>query len=180
MVQDRSKAAVGISMAAVVAATLAWVRSRRAQAAPGAEFALPEEFIELIAAIGASVDTIDSNVARLITELTQLAFNVQGWPENADSGTALRPAIATTGTRMPFLVIPSGFALVIKSWFLNPGLLQVGFSLAECLNVNQAFTLLPNETVNYYIKNANAVYISATAAGCFANLTVEQRRGGGG
>jgi hypothetical protein len=51
--------------------------------------------------------------------------------------------------------------------------------MAECSNVNQSYPLLPSEVVGYQIQNANQLYIAATAAGCFACLTVEKWKGGG-
>ena len=179
MAEDRhAKGAAVMSTAAAIAAVLALLKSRKVGAEPG-EFTLPDEFLQLIAAIAASSDTIDTNVQKIIEELCTLAIAVQGWPANTDSLTALRVAVAVTGTRLPSITIPSGLAMVLKAWALNPGWLQIGASVAECANVNQSFPLLPNEVVAYQVQNADQIYVAATAAGCFVCLTVEQRRGGG-
>jgi len=178
MAENRdAKVAAGMSTAAAIAAALAWINSKKVGAAP--EFTLPEEFVQLVAAIAASTDTIDATTQRIIEELATLAISVQGWPGNTDSLTALRVAVAVTGTRLPSIAIPSGMSMVIKAWALNPGWLQVGASIAECTNVNQSFPLLPTEVVIYQVQNADQIYIAGTAVGCFACLTVEQRRGGG-
>lgn len=175
--------AAGMSTAAAIAAGLALLAAmKRAEAAPPGEVPeIPQELVQLIIAIAASADAVDDNTRAIIAAIKALSFEgALGWPPNVNSGTALRIAIATTGTRMPYIAVPSGMALVIKAWPLNPGWLQVGFSLAECTNVNQSYPLLPNESVGYFIQNADEVYIAATVAGCFACLTVEQRKGGGG
>jgi len=181
MAQDNKDArvATGISITAAIAAALAWINSRKVGVAPpGGELVLPDEFVQLIIAIAAKAGTIDNSIQKVIQELTTLAINVQGWPANTDSLTALRVAVAVTGTRLPSITIPSGMSLVIKAWALNPGWLQVGASLGECTNINQSFPLLPSEVVAYQVQNADQIYIAANAAGCFACLTVEQRRGG--
>jgi hypothetical protein len=176
----KAGAALGISITGAIAAALAYINSRKASAAPGGEVILPEEFMQLIIAIAASTDNVDSNINQIIQALNTLAINVQGWPANADSLAALRVDILMTGTQLPFIPIPGGMSLVIKAWALNAGWLQVGASRAECQNVNQSFPLLPSEIVAYQIQNADQIWIAANAAGCFACLTVEQRRKGGG
>ena len=176
MTSQASKVAAGMSTAAAIAAALAWINSRKVQAAGD----IPEELVALIAAIAASADSTDTSTIQILQEITKLAINVQGWPSSTDSITALRVAVLPTGTRMPQIVVPSGMALFIKAWGLNPGWLQVGASLSECVNINQSFPLLPNETVWYFVGNAEDIYIAGTVAGCFACLTVEQRRRGGG
>lgn len=168
-----AKAAAGMSTASAVMAAIALLKS-------GKTAGIPDELMQLVIAIAGSADAIDTNTLDTVAAIKALSLVGLGWPPNTDSGTALRVAIATTGTRMPYIAVPSGMALVIKAWPLNPGWLQVGFSQAECTNVNQSYSLLPNETVGYFIQNAESVYIAATVAGCFACLTVEQNKRGGG
>jgi hypothetical protein len=181
MAEDRKAgaAALGISIPAVILAAVAL--SKKAQAAPpGGEFTLPKEFIDLIIAIAAESDAINKNIGTVISTLRELSISVQGWPANTDSIAAVRVDITpATGRQLPDLRIPSGMALVIKAWALNPGWLQIGGSMAECSNVNQSYPLLPSEVVGYQIQNANQLYIAANAAGCFACLTVEKWKGGG-
>jgi len=169
MGEQASRVAAVMSTSAAIAAAYALTRKVKA-ATPGE---IPQEMWDLVMAMAASLEDIEA-------ALNKLSINVQGWPENAEGLTALRVAIAVTGTRLPFIAVPSGMSLVIKAWALNPGWLQVGNTLAECVNINQSFPLLPNEIVGYQIKNAEDKCIAATVAGCFACLTVEQYRGGGG
>lgn len=186
MAEDRKAgAALAISIPTAIMAAVAL--AKKVQAAPGEELILPKEFIDLVIAIAASSEQIDDGVQKLIQELAKLGINVQGWPANTDSITGLRVAInPAAGMQLPSIVVPSGMALVIKAWALNPAWLFVGPSLGEAGNINQSFPLLPSEVVTYQVENADQIYIAgltaggAPTAGCFACLTVEQRRRGGG
>jgi len=176
---QKAGAALAISIPAAIAAALAL--SKKAQAAPpGGELVLPKEVIDLIIAIAASGDAIEKKLA-------ELAIDVKGWPANTDSMTGLRVAInPAAGMQLPSILVPSGMTLVIKAWALNPAWLFVGPSLGEAGNINQSFPLLPSEVVSYQVENADQIYIAGLTAGgvptagCFACLTVEQRRRGGG
>jgi hypothetical protein len=179
---DHAKAAAFGSFAATIAAVAAWLNSRKVA---GGDFVLPPEVIQLLIAWAATTDDIKALVTDILNA-TSGGGGGAGWPPNADSITSLRVAITpATGVQLPSIVIPSGMAVVIKAYALNPAWLWVGASEAECGQVNQAFPLLPNETVSYQIEDANQVYIAAmtpggvATAGCFACVTVEQRRGGG-
>jgi hypothetical protein len=181
---NKAGAALAISIPAAIAAALALAKKTQGT---GGELVLPKEFVDLVVAIAATSDDINSNTQAIIQALNELAINVQGWPQNADSITGLRVAInPPTGVQLPSIVIPSGMALVIKAWALNPAWLFVGASVGEASNINQSFYLLPSETVSYFVENADHLYIAAmtaagvATAGCFACLTVEQRRRGGG
>ena len=176
--KDSGKAGVVIGSAAAVVAAIAL--ARRVQAAPGTVI-LDPAIKELLIAIAEAQTGLLAGVGQLIAlvEKLQLTGAFQGWPPNTDGITSLRVAIAVTGTQLPYIAVPSGMSLVIKAWALNPGWLQVGASLAECTSINQSFPLLPNEVVGYFVQNAEQLYIAATVAGCFACLTVEQRKGGG-
>lgn len=125
-------------------------------------------------------ESIYTKLDELVSAIKSLTLRFQGWPHNADGITALRVAIAITGTHLPYIAVPSGMVLIIKAWALNPAgsWLQVGGTLGECVNVNQSFPLLPSEVVGYQVQNANQIWIAATAAPSFASLTVEQRRRG--
>lgn len=177
MAKDGTKVAVGISTGAAIVAALAWLKTGKAQAAEG----IPDELMNLMIAIAGSVEKIDENTLATVAAIKQLALEGGlGWPPNAQAITSLRVAVAVNGTQLPYIAIPSGMALVIKAWPLNAGWLQVGNSRSECTNVNQSFPLIPSEIVTYYVENADQVWIAGTVAGCFACLTAEQRKGGGG
>jgi len=178
MAEDRGARA--ISLGAAIAAALAFINSKKASAAPPGEVTFPKEVVQLLVALAESSDTIEGDLKKIARGLADLSISVQGWPANTDSITSIRVAIApATGLQMPDIRVPSGMSLIIKAWTLNPGILQVGASLAECSNVNQSFPLLPNEIVAYQVQNANQIYIAANAAGCTVCLTVEKWKGGG-
>jgi hypothetical protein len=179
-----ARAAAVFSAGAAIAAALALINSRKAAAG---EAVIPDEVIELIIAIAASSEDIKTGLQEAIRLLRDLGISVQGWPANTDSITGLRVAInPPAGMQLPSIVVPSGMALVIKAWALNPAWLFVGPSLGEVSNINQSFPLLPSEVVTYQVENADQIYIAGLTAGgvptagCFACLTVEQRRRGGG
>jgi hypothetical protein len=178
---DSAKVAAGASITAAIAAALAYINSRK-----GGEVVIPDELIQLIVALAASSQDIKSTTQSILNVLAA-AGGGQGWPANTDSMTGLRVAInPATGVQLPDIAVPSGMTLVIKAWALNPAWLWVGPTLAESHNINQSFYLLPSEVVTYQVENANQVYIAGmtaggvATAGCFACLTVEQRRRGGG
>lgn len=178
---EHAKAAALGSFAATVAAVAAWLNSRKVA---GGDFVLPDEVIQLLIAWAGTTDDIKSLVTDILNAMN--GGGGGGWPPNADAITSLRVAITpATGVQLPSIIIPSGMAIVIKAYALNPAWLWVGASEAECGQVNQAFPLLPNEIVSYQVEDANQIYIAAmtpggvATAGCFACLTVEQRRGGG-
>lgn len=180
---DSAKIAAVGSVAATIAAVAAWLNSRKAAAG---EAVIPDEVIKLLIAIASASDDTRAAVQEIVNLLGDLGINV-GWPANADSITSLRVPITppTPGVQLPSIFIPSGMALVIKAYALNPAWIWVGATAAEASNVNQSFPLLPNEIVTYQVENANQIYVAAmtpagvATAGCFACLTVEQRRGGG-
>jgi hypothetical protein len=175
-----ARAAAGFSAVAAIAAALALLRKPVA----GGQPVIPDEVIQLLIALAGSSDEINATVQEI---LQALGAGGQGWPANTDSITGLRVAInPPTGVQLPSIIIPSGMALVIKAWALNPAWLFVGPTVAEAGNINQAFYLMPSETVTYFVENADQIYVAGMTpggvptAGCFACLTVEQRRRGGG
>jgi len=175
---DEAKVAAVGSVTATIAAIAAWLNSRKVAAGE-----IPDEVIRLLIAIAATSNDIKGTAQQI---LEALGVGGQGWPANGDSITALRVAInPATGVQLPAIFIPSGMALVIKAWALNPAWVWVGATAAEARNINQSFPLLPSETVNYQVENADQIWVAAmtplgvATLGCFACLTVEQRRGGG-
>jgi len=172
--------AVGFAGTAIGAA-IAWLNQKKAAAG---ESVIPDEVVQLLIAIAAASEDTKQTVAQI---LAALGAGGQGWPANTDSITGLRVAInPAAGMQLPSIVVPSGMTLVIKAWALNPAWLFVGPSLGEAGNINQSFPLLPSEVVTYQVENADQIYIAGLTAGgvptagCFACLTVEQRRRGGG
>jgi len=180
MGDQATKVAAAMSTGTAIALAIGWLNANKAKAA---EQAIPEELMNLVIAIANSADKVDEQTLGIIAAINNLSLGGGlGWPLNANAITALRVAITpATGMRLPQIIVPSGLSLVIKAWPLNPAWLQIGGSVAECSSINQSFYLMPNEIVGYQVENANQIYIAAAGAvpGCFASLTVEQRKGGG-
>ena len=181
MAEDKSaaKMAAGVSTVAAIAATLAWLNSRKAAAAPpGEDFVLPDEFIQLIATIAATSDSIDNNLLRVITEVAKLAINVQGFPANARGVRTFTQncAVANQAYQGNDMVVPEGMSLIIKSYPTNPfgSLIRVASALSDATNINSSWPLMPNEAVGYQVQNADQMYVSATVAGMLAVFSVER------
>ena len=171
-----TKTAAGMSTAAAVFSALAWLKAGSAQAA-----GIPNELMELIIALAQSSEELEATTRAILEALA----NGMGWPENTETGVALRVTIPIGGIQIPSIPVPSGMAVLVSAWPLNPGWVHVAFSLPGCVSVEQSYPLLPGQNVSYAVKNADAIYVGGLAggggapiAGCFANVTVEQRQGG--
>lgn len=182
---EMSTLAAGMSTAAAIAAVLAWLAAaKRAKAAPPGEIpeipGIPEELVRLIIAIAASIDAIDQNTLAIIDAIKGLTLEGGlGWPPNAEgtrSFAILCPAVGTP-YQASDMIIPDGMALLIKASPLNAvgSLIFVAKTPAECTNPNSAWPLIPNESIPYFVKNANAFYVSTNIAGSIAIFTAEQR-----
>jgi len=180
MAEDRKAGVAAVmSTAAAVAAALAYINSRRAEAAPPpGELVLPDEFVQLIIAIAASAGTIDNSIQRVIQELAKLAINVQGWPPNVRHIRTFTIVCAVVGQAYPGspMTIPSGISLVIKANPINAvgSLIYVATTAAESTNPNSSYPLVPNESVSYALQNAEEVYVSSNIIGSTAIFTAEQ------
>lgn len=176
MAEDRNaRVAATLSTGAAIGLAIALINSRRVEAG---QPVIPDEVIQLIIAIADSSENIKTSTQDILHTLETLGIG-QGWPANANSITSLRVAITPiTGMQLPSIIIPSGMFLVIKAWPINPGWIQVGATAAESGQINSSWPMLPNEVVWYQVQNADEIFIAATVAGCWACLTVEQRKGG--
>jgi hypothetical protein len=67
--------------------------------------------------------------------------------------------------------------LLIKAWSVNPilSLVYVAETPANAVNVDLAWPLMPNEVVRWKLKNAEALYVSATVPACWVTISAEQR-----
>jgi hypothetical protein len=181
MSEERSpaKMAAGMSTVAAIAAALAWINSRKkVTAPPGEELTLPPEFVQLIAAIAASSDSIGNNLLKVIEELTNLSINVQGFPANTQGIRTFTKlcAIANQSYQGDDMVVPEGMSLLIKSYPTNAGasIIRVASSISDATNLNSSWPLLPNEAVGYQVKNANQIYVSASIAGSIVIFSAER------
>lgn len=178
--ENRSaKMAAGMSTAAAIAATLAWINtSKTAQAAPGNGYILPEEFVQLIVTIAANTDALDRNLLQVIDKLTKLSVNVQGFPANKPGirTFAKTCVVANQAYQGDDMVIPEGMFLLIKSYPLNPpaSIVRVASTIADATNINSSWPLAQNEAVAYQVQNANQMYVSATVAGMIVVFSAEK------
>lgn len=175
---NKAGVAAVMSTAAAVAAALAYINSKKAQAAPGGELVLPDEFVQLIIAIAASAGTIDNSIQEVIQELTKLSINVQGFPANA-RGTRSFSIVCTVANQAyqgNDMIVPEGMSLLIKSYPTNAigSLVRVASALSDATNLNSSWPLMPNEAVGYQVQNANEMYVSGTAAGLLVIFSVEK------
>lgn len=170
---------VAISIPTAIAIALAWINSRKVGAAPPpGELVLPDEFVQLIIAIAASVDATSTGIQEMIQELAKLAINVQGFPANA-RGTrsfSILCAVANQAYRGNDMIVPEGMSLIIKSYPTNAvlSLIRVASSQSDATNINSSWPLMPNEAVGYQVQNADQMYVSATAAGSLVIFSVEK------
>lgn len=180
MAEDKSsaKAALGISTVAIIAAAIAASRKPVAGAPPGGQITLPPEFVQLVAAILASSDSIDSDLLKAIDAIGKLSINVQGFPPNARGIRSFAKVCAIVGQAYEGddMTIPEGMDLIIKSYPLNPAasIVQVASSPSDATNPNSSWPLMPNEAVAFQVQNANQIYVSATIANCIVIFSAER------
>jgi hypothetical protein len=147
-------------------------------AASGQQLNIPPELIELLVAWAQVTDQINSEVAQILANLPG-GGAIQGYPPNCPSVTTStkRALVANNAMQLSDMPIPDGFALVIKAHPLNAvgSLIFVGRGQAEAINPDLAWPLVPNESVSYFVKNANALYVSSNIVGSTVVFTAEQR-----
>jgi len=177
-----SQVAIGVSAAAAITAAIAL--SKKAKAAPPGipeeAIQLPQELWNLIIAIANSIDRVDTDLDSVIDAIKSLSLEGGlGWPPNAE-GTrsfAVLCVAAATPYQASDMEIPDGMALLIKSSPFNAiaSVIFVARTPAECTNPNSAWPLALNESVPYFVKNANAFFVSTNVPGSIAVFTAEQR-----
>lgn len=171
-----AKVAAAMSTGAAIMAALAWLAGKKAQAAPPG-YELPDEFWNLLIAIAGSTDSIDTDLDTLIDQIKKLSLDVQGWPPHARTIQSVRVVCVAAATpyHLPDFAIPDGMSLCIKSWPFNGNLIYIGEDQGAATNINRIHALAASEQVFYYIENANAIWISAVAAGDSVTITSEKR-----
>lgn len=170
-----------VGSAAAIMAAIALARDRVAKAAPGDNTAFNEALLEILSAMA------ETN-GEILTAIQRFSFGngdggpeniiVQGFPPNTKTIMATRVQITALNTpiQLPQFIVPDDMELQIKGWPTNAGLIYVSDARANATNVNQVWPLLANEAIGYRIHDSEDIYISGTAIGDFAALTVEQRR----
>jgi len=179
--KNAGKAGIVLGGAAAVMAAIALAKERVALAAPEGTLTLDDATMQLLIAMAQTGADTTELVQQILSSIEgqAITLNVQGYPDNTDSIIATRVQITALNTpvQLPWIVVPNGMALQIKGWPTNGGIIYVGSSRATCVSPNQAWPLLANEAVGYFVKNAEKLFVSGTAVGDWAAITVEQRRG---
>ena len=109
------------------------------------------------------------------------ADRVKAYPQSTDAISVNRMTlvVANTPYQGPDMEVEDGFALVVKSDPTNAaaGLLFVGPNASASISANLSWPLVLNESIAYYITNANQLWVSGNTAGDNVVFTVEKRRG---
>ncbi len=183
--QNRGVTYTGVmSTAAAIAALAALLKGSSVAASPGGgggTITLPPELLELLMAMAADVSDIDVvKLPEIIEAIQKLAINVKGFPDNLPRRSSFRTQllVANVGQQMAEMEVPDGMFLRIKAWPLNPvapAYIRVACSKADSENDNACWPLIANESETFYVKNADAMYVSATALPAWVVCSVEQK-----
>ena len=175
MPDKTANAALAVGSVGAIAAAIALIKKGAAPAQAASHVGLDQVTTELLIALAQSVGNIetllgspDGNGAPGVS---------QGYAPNCEFITAMRVQITAlnTGHQLPNITVPDDFNLLLRGWPTNGGIIYLAGSERECVNVNTAWPILPNDMVWYRVKNAEAVWVSGTAVGDFIVLTVERR-----
>ena len=169
-----TNAALAVGGGAALLAAIALMKTGATPASAATTVGLDEPTTQLLVAIAQGVVDIETAIASLGSGVG----GGQGWPPNTEHITALRVPITALnrGHQLPAIDIPDGFQLLMRGWPTNANIIWVAGSELECVNINTAYPLLPNDIVGYGIKNAEAIWVSGGAVGDFVVITVEQRQ----
>jgi hypothetical protein len=170
--ENTGKAVLGGAALVSVAILLA---QNKVKAAGGGAVTLDAETLQLLIAMAATSADIEQLLNQIIGQAGQI--QVAGYPLNTRTAISVRVRIPALNTSYPLpdIEIPDGFALQIKGWPTNGGIVYIAQSDSAARNINQVWPILPNEAVGYFIKNAKALYVSGTVIGDSCVVTVEQR-----
>jgi len=180
MADDKAKTGLIVGGSAALGTALVLLLSRKAQAAPPpvGEITLDEAAMLLLQSIAQSGVSIDADTSELINAVNRLAaalgVNVLQNPSEVSSF-VIRVTVVNQPVKLPGREIPYGLTLVIKALNTNGGIIYVGNSRPEAMNVNSSYWLIGNEAVEYEIKNSEQLWINANVAGEGVVCTVEQK-----
>jgi hypothetical protein len=166
-----------IPVGAAIAAAYAW--SKQHQPAD-AIVRLDQTTIDLFIAMAQGIENINQTLGSGESGEPG-AVTMQGYPKNVDDIEINRIQIGALNTayQLPDIQVPNGFNLVIKAWGNNAGIIYIGKSAPDVLNINQVFPLWPNDFIGEAVTNAKMFYISGTAVTDSVSLFVGHRKGGG-
>jgi hypothetical protein len=185
---DKAKLALFATsaLAAIFSAVAAFKNS--AKAAGNAVVSLPEEVLNLWAAIADGIAAILIKLDDIITAIKSIQITggnggitiTGGYPDNNNGITATFvqcPQAQPLSYQLPPIAIPKGRSLDILARNpagANVGVIWISFSQVGAQGNLQARPLIGNATISYNVKNANAIWIGATVPGEGVYLTVEQ------
>jgi hypothetical protein len=154
--------------------------THRTEASGSDIVSLDDATLKLLAAMAISIDNID-NDADLLADILSAIQNIsisggsEIIPNNKNAITnVVQGALAAKAYRLPDTSIPLGRTLTIKSYPTNAGIVYVARSASEAINWQQAWPLMPNESIGYRVNNAREFWVSFAVAGESAVFTVEQ------
>jgi hypothetical protein len=104
--------------------------------------------------------------------------DIKCYPKNLPAASVMRIVciVPFTSYQGPPMVVPDGFALVIKASPDNAplGRIYIASNGADCLNPNSSWPLAQNESVAYYIQDARNLWVSGDTPGDMAIFTIEK------
>ncbi|MDD4985410.1 MAG: hypothetical protein PHQ43_06425 [Dehalococcoidales bacterium] len=174
---NAGKVGVAVGTTALIASAIALMQKSKVSAAPAdAQYvvALDEATQNLLLAIAQAGQKEEEYSQQLVSVVQNLSLAVVPNTETILATRVQVPAVGRT-QQLPDIPVPDDMILQLKGWPTNGGLVYVGNSATTAANINQSWPLLANEAIGYRVKNANAIYISGTAAGDWLAITVEQR-----
>ena len=163
---NRGTAAMVVSTGAAIAAATALARASKATGA------LPPELIDLLVAMADQTN----RMAEMIDSLRGSPVSGRGWPESRSDVQIIRIIfpVANTPIQLPNWEIPDGLAVQVLAWPTNANTIWIGNSQASAININQVLPLAAGGAVPYRIKNSNALWAVAVAAGDAISVTSER------
>lgn len=81
---------------------------------------------------------------------------------------------AGTAQALANTTVPDGEGLVVKAKSANTGSIWIGRDAAEAQNHSIAFELLANQSLVFFVSNANVIRVDADVSGEGVNYAVEQ------
>ena len=173
-------AGAGTALGVVIASL---INGKQAQAVQPIDLS---DVLAALVGIGVNTDSIKLSDLDAVDLLQQILDKINsGTPggisgniPNADTIQSRRVTLTIAGQakQFPNMYVPEGMKLSIKAWPFNPlgSLIYVAESKAAAENIEQINPLLPNESVQYQIKDAGELWASATVVPAWVVATCER------
>lgn len=120
---------------------------------------------------------VRSPIAGLHYRITEYDIRTGTFPANRSSFTAQslqNLGLPGTGTQLPNISIPDGFALVVRASVANTGSVFIANSQANTNITTSRITLLVGNFIKLFITNANLIWAAGSVAGQNIDILVEQ------